>query len=95
MFKRPGELPRVSVLTSHEQISPALSACSASIMKGEAHMTDFKDLITIKNIVLYSKLMQEETDPDKCSEPLRLFENEIGKRLASAKSAEIAKTRIS
>ncbi len=58
-------------------------------------MTDFKDLMTTKNIVHYNKLLQEETDPDKRSALRRLFENEMGKRLASAKSAEIAKTRIS
>jgi hypothetical protein len=64
-------------------------------VKDEAHMTDLKDLITIKNIVHYNKLLQEETDPDKRSVLLRLFENEIGKRLTSAKSAAIAKARIS
>jgi hypothetical protein len=58
-------------------------------------MTDFKNVITIRNIVHYNKLLQEETDPEKRSVFLRLFETEIGKRLASAKSAEIAKGRIS
>ena len=64
-------------------------------MTGEARMTDFKDVTTIKNIVHYNKLLQEETDSEKRSVLLRLFENEIGKRLASAKSAEIAKARVS
>lgn len=64
-------------------------------VKGEAQMTDFKDMMTIKNIVHYNKLLQEETDPDKCRALRRLFENEMAKRLASAKSTEIAKTRIS
>jgi hypothetical protein len=58
-------------------------------------MTDFKDVITIRNIVHYNKLLQEETDPKKRTVLLRLFENELGKRLASAKSAEIAKACIS
>ena len=46
-------------------------------------MTDLENLIIIKNIVHYNKLLQEETDPDKSSILLRLLEKEIRKRLAT------------
>ncbi len=46
---------------------------------------DLENLIIAKNIVHYNKLLEDETDPDERSKLLRLLENEIGKRFASAK----------